>query len=468
LVGGFIGYDVGIQDPERQIVMNSRTYRTLVVWLILAATLWAQAPGVPDDTALQVQKFEDSLKTTPDDKATRAALLNRYFGRVGSLDAAKVLEARRTHILWFVNNAPDDPVAGSPAATIDRSGHPLADPEGYRLVSEAWRAQVSRPNTSVRVLRNAAYFFKLPDKELAAGLLERALTIDPSNQEVASLLGSVYALAILGVTRANQNEFPLAADPDQARSPFAKKALQALQTSGNVDVLAAAGHRLSFQGGILRSIRQLEFDADPIAEAVLLRAVTLDPANSRTLNTLAQHYEIRAATTRDATAKAALWKKASQQFEAAAKGSQSSDQRFSILTNLARAQMEAGDMEHAQATAVEVLAMAPPLKAHWNYGNALHRGNLVLGTIALKAGDTVKAKEYLLAAGRTPGSPQLNSFGPNMALARELLEKGERGTVIEYLTLCRAFWKLDRGRLCQWVATIEGGGTPDFGANLTY
>ena len=41
-----------------------------------------------------------------------------------------------------------------------------------------------------------------------------------------------------------------------------------------------------------------------------------------------------------------------------------------------------------------------------------------------------------------PGSPQLNSFGPIMSLAEELLEQGEPDTVLEFFAECRKFWKL--------------------------
>jgi hypothetical protein len=48
-------------------------------------------------------------------------------------------------------------------------------------------------------------------------------------------------------------------------------------------------------------------------------------------------------------------------------------------------------------------------------------------------GDIEEAKKQLLLAGKTPSSPQLNSFGPNMILAKELLDKGEKDTVLHYL-----------------------------------
>ena len=42
------------------------------------------------------------------------------------------------------------------------------------------------------------------------------------------------------------------------------------------------------------------------------------------------------------------------------------------------------------------------------------------------AGDSLAAGKYLVEAAHTPGSPQLNSFGPNVTLAKELLEMGLR------------------------------------------
>jgi len=78
------------------------------------------------------------------------------------------------------------------------------------------------------------------------------------------------------------------------------------------------------------------------------------------------------------------------------------------------------------------------------------------------------SKKYLRLAGLTPGSPQLNSFGPNMSLAKQLLEAGERDTVVEYLDFCRKFWQMDFGKLDYWTAQVRAGEVPDFGANLTY
>jgi hypothetical protein len=55
-----------------------------------------------------------------------------------------------------------------------------------------------------------------------------------------------------------------------------------------------------------------------------------------------------------------------------------------------------------------------------------------------------------------------------MMLAKELLEKGERKSVLEYFDLCVKFWTGDNGKLSQWRTAVQSGEVPDFGANLRY
>jgi len=138
------------------------------------------------------------------------------------------------------------------------------------------------------------------------------------------------------------------------------------------------------------------------------------------------------------------------------------------LPDLAKRAFEAGDMDKAGSYAKQLLKMASDYRNDWNYGNAIFYGNFVLGRIALQQGKLAQAGQYLLAAAATPGSPQLDSFGPNMTLAKELLEKGKTELVVDYFEACKKFWTNDNGKLDRWIATVRSGGTPDFGANLRY
>ena len=104
----------------------------------------------------------------------------------------------------------------------------------------------------------------------------------------------------------------------------------------------------------------------------------------------------------------------------------------------------------------------------WNHGNKIHHGNNLLGRIALAAGDVEEAKKRLIMAAKTPGSPQLGSFGPNMQLAKELLEAGEKEAVLECFELCESFWGMGAAKLEAWRKSVDAGRTPSFGGNLRY
>jgi hypothetical protein len=133
--------------------------------------------------------------------------------------------------------------------------------------------------------------------------------------------------------------------------------------------------------------------------------------------------------------------------------------RFYPLTEAASMGFLLGKTNEAGKYAQQVLAMAPRLQESWNYGNAIHDGNLVLGRIAVMQGRIEDAKRFLIEAGKTPGSPQLDSFGPDPGLAKDLLERGERETVLEYFQLCSRFWKDEQ--LEQWSRAVKAGKTPD-------
>jgi hypothetical protein len=125
---------------------------------------------------------------------------------------------------------------------------------------------------------------------------------------------------------------------------------------------------------------------------------------------------------------------------------------------------EAGDFARARAYAERLMAET----TRSTHGNAVHKGNLVLGRIAVREGRIADAVKFLQASGATTGSPTLNSFGPNMLLARDLLAAGQKEAVLAYFEQCRAFWKMGGERLDRWSQEVKAGVVPDFGANLRY
>lgn len=139
------------------------------------------------------------------------------------------------------------------------------------------------------------------------------------------------------------------------------------------------------------------------------------------------------------------------------------------LGEAAMASVDTGDYVKAKRYADELLRLAHDLfPGREPDADSVHKGNLVLGRLELRSGNIEQAKRYLLESAKVSGSPSLSSFGPNMTLAKELLEKGEREAVLEYFDSCARFWKRGQDQLKRWSAEVQAGRVPDFGANLLY
>jgi hypothetical protein len=144
--------------------------------------------------------------------------------------------------------------------------------------------------------------------------------------------------------------------------------------------------------------------------------------------------------------------------------------RFLTLGEAARMSLAVGRTEDARQFATDMMALndkysrGEPEKAN---ADVVHNANVVLGTLALDEGRIEEAKRHLLAAAKVRGSPVLDTFGPNMSLAQELLKKGEQETVLQYLELCRVFWG-HREKVDLWVKDIHAGRIPEFGGNLLH
>jgi tetratricopeptide (TPR) repeat protein len=204
-----------------------------------------------------------------------------------------------------------------------------------------------------------------------------------------------------------------------------------------------------------------------IAEQLLKKAQSLEPKNPEWPRQLAQLYNLKTIH-QEPSAKLDNAKESLRQMEKTLELIVSERERFYLLADTAKAAYKSGYPEKAENYAKELLELAQKYPLDWNYGNAIHYANIILGRIALAQNNVESAKQHLLEAGKTAGSPQLNSFGPNMMLAKELLERNETQTVLSYLELCGNFWEMGQEEITQWSELIKAGKTPDFTMHLEY
>jgi len=200
----------------------------------------------------------------------------------------------------------------------------------------------------------------------------------------------------------------------------------------------------------------------PRAEKLIMQGAAVEPKNPEWPRQLGHLYSLEMSTANgDARRESA--KKAYAQFEQALTLTENEQRKRLLRMELARTAFEAGETSRAVSLATELLGELPKEKASWARADLIHSAHVILGRAALRNGDVAEGKLQLIAAGQVDGSPVLSSFGPSMLLAKELLEKGERETVLEYFAEVGAFWK--DVKLQQWIATVKSGGIPDFGGS---
>jgi len=206
----------------------------------------------------------------------------------------------------------------------------------------------------------------------------------------------------------------------------------------------------------------------PQSETLLERARAINPAAYDIDFSLATDYWHDTRYSATSAERFTNAKKALDMFEQALKNAHGKQERRFVLPQAAQAAFEAGDYERATSWSKEMLRMADQPTGREDFGDEVHYGNIVLGRIALQHGDVAAAGSYLTKAGLADGNPHLDTFGPNMMLAKELLQRGDDKPVLAYLGSCSRFWKYDDGKLVKWRSDINDGKIPDFGPNLNY
>lgn len=141
------------------------------------------------------------------------------------------------------------------------------------------------------------------------------------------------------------------------------------------------------------------------------------------------------------------------------------------LEYAAYASLQSGRVDQAEALCAE-LTDIDPLSGQDSRPMSLarHHAHTLRGLILLDRGQLAAAKQELLASSAVPPTAELNRVGPSMQLASELLRRGERETVLQYIASARRLWfsTAGRTRLDAWASAIKADRIPDFGTQLVY
>lgn len=147
-------------------------------------------------------------------------------------------------------------------------------------------------------------------------------------------------------------------------------------------------------------------------------------------------------------------------------GAESPRMRCWWLIDACKDAFDSAQFSMAYSLATELLSVGLETCPVHAYGDACHDANMVLGRLAVRRGEIDLALVHLAKSARCVSSPKLSTFGPNLSLARDLLEAGRASAVLDYLRSIGRLWEMDYGRLAAWILEIEEGKTPDFGGNL--
>jgi hypothetical protein len=246
----------------------------------------------------------------------------------------------------------------------------------------------------------------------------------------------------------NRPEHPATAEPSLRDLPD--------DPEGNAQILAIWKKNLEMRGDDLAVIKNAEkffFAKDPaMAERLIHQIFEKEPNNREWATELAQLYR--------------MFGIPGERFDDPAQRATEAYRRvLALIRNAAARESLAGEMADAafrmgDFTAATVLAK---IYLTGKDRTAPQRANTILGRVALRLGDVSAARQYLLDSAGPGAEPDVALSGPSMVLAKELLDQGEKETVLRYLQNCLVLWPRGENVLQFWIADIESGRKPNFG-----
>ena len=406
--------------------------RTIVAFILASFVAAAQTPA-------DLEKAEKTIADHPDVAQHRLNLLAGLINPGNPLPPEKIRETRRRHILWLIEHHPEIPNFAEPTLLVPERGR-LADAAGSAEAVGLWKAIAADPAAKPEVVANAAIYLRALDIRAALAILDGR----PENPVFSRARGMVDAAAVVGLSGIGRGaQFGTSAALRSA--PEAKAARVEIDSSPNADLVGKAGVVLAMVGAQIEVPFDLTFGDDDqitLAERWLRRAGQLAPAVEEWKTALGRALITKSNRVTDPREMVRLLREADSLTTDSAAGSR-------VLSNLVLAEFDAGDDQAAEHDSRRLLTNAQ------NNPNAYSVAETVLGRVAAAKGDLNGAKTHLTASITMPASIKNASFQPNMTLAQDLYDAGEKDAVIQFLEASRNVWKFDRGRIDRMISFVK-------------
>ena len=434
------------EDPEVAAKVKKETD--------LMARMTGPRPGTP--TSLdEAAALERELTRNPENWATREKLLDfyRWTGKNAQTWNDNVA-ARRRHALWLVEHHPENRLVMRAPVTKE------TDPEGYAQLRKRWLAVTAPANVNAAVLRNAAWFFALPERHpnrpagpqeitVAEGLLLRALEQPERRRPVDFYSGGGGGEKSLLTQRLSELYLSaLAPLPGRAEDPtLSAWAKKRLDESADAEVLLSVGEQLVF-----RRPQTRELGRSYIERAGRVEGGWAAPRARERLRLLDQRLEtfpfigapnsewrsiVEKSTgelkLRQLTMIAAREYRMAESFDWRAK--QPAGNENPSRDGETDQRMAAEGFAHAKQYAREAIDLASSLTGR-GVGEAAFNAHITYGLALLREGDRTGAVEQMQAAAKLPAPdrPTIGRWasGDEYRLVFYLLKNGERQTIIDY------------------------------------
>ena len=403
--------------------------RTIVAFLAFFVAAAGQNAEIE-----RIEKFPDK----PVDRATAQRILV-------NLGAApeKVRADRREFLPWLITHQPESRLFDEPFTQMWERGR-LGDPEGFARAAQLWKDLAAKPGASPKAIAHAAAFFKLADPAQGFAILDAAERDHPHDPDLARARGILDAALVLGISGVRDISLPLYLTTASRReSPAAANAQKEIEASADAHMVGGAGEFLSRGGSLYFLVGDDDFQW--LGEKWLRRARELNPSSDEWNAVLANVVRVRAYRTSDQAEKLRLILESASLLPEA--------QRRGMLPDIAMAEFEASDDAAAERDARTLVAST---RAYLDY----YFGQTVLGRLALARGNQAGAKEHLLASVKPPASFKNPTIQPNVLLAQEILDSGDRETVLAFLAALRPLWTFDQGRLDHMINFVKRSSSP--------